>query len=149
MINEDINISASDFAVTKRLKSWGLSAEVIQAFKDQKIMEEVFPYLDKDTINLLIPFIGERILFNLKYKAELNNKIYTDTSVACASDENSDIKIIATTDTSGEAIIIQEPALNEIVNQNINILDDNIIQHIPNNDLELQNEKIDNRYVSN
>ncbi|KAL0116377.1 hypothetical protein PUN28_009771 [Cardiocondyla obscurior] len=105
MINED-NISASDDAVTKRLKSWGLSAEVVQAFKDQKITEEVFPYLDKNTIDVLIPLIGERILFNLKYKAE-------------------------------NSIILQEPAFNE-VNQNIN---DNIIQHIPNN-----LEKIDNKY---
>lgn len=37
---------------------------------DQKITEEVFPYLNSETICILIPFVGERLLFNLKFKAK-------------------------------------------------------------------------------
>lgn len=38
---------------------------------DQKITEEIFPYLDSESICALIPSVGERLLFNVKFKAEL------------------------------------------------------------------------------
>lgn len=40
---------------------------------DQKITQEVFPYIDQDTIRELIPLAGERLLFNIKFKTEIQN----------------------------------------------------------------------------
>lgn len=46
---------------------------LISCSTDQKITEEVFPILDKDTITELIPLVGERLLFNVKFKTEIQN----------------------------------------------------------------------------
>ncbi|XP_067203610.1 uncharacterized protein [Linepithema humile] len=64
---------AEQDAVSERLRRWGLSNQVVQAFKDQKITQQVFPYIDQDTIRELIPLAGERLLFNIKFKAEIQN----------------------------------------------------------------------------
>lgn len=40
-------------------------------FIDQKITEKIFPVLDKETIRELIPLAGERLLFNTKFKTEV------------------------------------------------------------------------------
>jgi len=42
---------------------------------DQKITEEVFPYLDSDTLRTLIPLIGERLLFNKNFMAEVKKEV--------------------------------------------------------------------------
>ncbi|XP_067206708.1 uncharacterized protein [Linepithema humile] len=64
---------AEQDAVSERLRRWGLNNQVVQAFKDQKITQQVFPYIDQDTIRELIPLAGERLLFNIKFKAEIQN----------------------------------------------------------------------------
>lgn len=40
---------------------------------DQKITQQVFSFLDENTIRGLIPLAGERLLFNIKFKAEIQN----------------------------------------------------------------------------
>lgn len=44
---------------------------MISLLTEQKITEQVFTFVDESTIRELIPLAGERLLFKIKFKAEI------------------------------------------------------------------------------